>query len=134
MTQKTRIEPVPPQRASLLTKIFYRVAKRRFGEVPEPFAVAGNQITKSGKQYDYYWAAGLLPTGVKTIVYTFPDGSMETAVVADKYWLMHHWTPVGTYAATDRIKVRLLGANDAVLGDLRLEPGLHTCAQITHGC
>jgi len=42
MTQKTRIEPVPPKQASLLTKIFYRVAKRRFGEVPEPFAVAAH--------------------------------------------------------------------------------------------
>ena len=42
MTQKPRIEPVPPQRASLLTKVFYRVAKRKFGEVPEPFAVAAN--------------------------------------------------------------------------------------------
>jgi AhpD family alkylhydroperoxidase len=38
-TQKTRIDPVPPQRASLMTKLFYRVAKRRFGEVPEPFTV-----------------------------------------------------------------------------------------------
>ncbi len=38
--QKTRIEPVSPKQASLLTKILYRVAKRRFGEVPEPFAVA----------------------------------------------------------------------------------------------
>ncbi len=42
MTQKPRIEPVPPQRASLLTKVFYRVAKRKFGEVPEPFAVAAH--------------------------------------------------------------------------------------------
>jgi AhpD family alkylhydroperoxidase len=42
MTQKTRIAPVPPQRASLLTKLMYRFAKRRFGEVPEPFAVAAN--------------------------------------------------------------------------------------------
>ena len=42
MTQKPRIDPVPPQRASLLTKVFYRVAKRKFGEVPEPFAVAAN--------------------------------------------------------------------------------------------
>ena len=42
MTQKTRIDPVTPQRASLLTKFFYRVAKRRFGEVPEPFAVAAH--------------------------------------------------------------------------------------------
>ena len=42
MTQKTRIAPVPPQQASLLTRIMYRVAKRRFGEVPEPFAVAAH--------------------------------------------------------------------------------------------
>ena len=42
MTQKIRIDPVPPQRASLLTRIFYRMAKRRFGEVPEPFAVAAH--------------------------------------------------------------------------------------------
>ena len=42
MTQKTRIEPVPPQRASLLAKVFYRVAKRRFGEVPEPFSVVAH--------------------------------------------------------------------------------------------
>lgn len=40
--QKTRIEPVTPKQASLLTKILYRVAKRRFGEVPEPFAVAAH--------------------------------------------------------------------------------------------
>ncbi|KUI36560.1 transposase [Mycobacterium sp. IS-1496] len=38
----SRIEPIPPQRASLLTKLLYRMAKRRFGEVPEPFAVAAH--------------------------------------------------------------------------------------------
>jgi AhpD family alkylhydroperoxidase len=42
MTQKTRIAPLPPQRAPLLTKLMYRYAKRRFGEVPEPFAVAAH--------------------------------------------------------------------------------------------
>jgi AhpD family alkylhydroperoxidase len=42
MTQKARIDPVTPKQASLLTKLFYRVAKRRFGEVPEPFAVAAH--------------------------------------------------------------------------------------------
>ncbi|MGV0872931.1 carboxymuconolactone decarboxylase family protein [Mycolicibacterium sp. XJ879] len=41
-TPKTRIAPVTPQQASLLTRILYRVAKRRFGEVPEPFAVAAH--------------------------------------------------------------------------------------------
>jgi AhpD family alkylhydroperoxidase len=39
MTQKTRIEPLAPKQASLLTRIMYRVAKRRFGEVPEPFTI-----------------------------------------------------------------------------------------------
>jgi len=42
MTQKTRIAPLPPKRANPLTRAMYRVAKRRFGEVPEPFAVAAH--------------------------------------------------------------------------------------------
>jgi AhpD family alkylhydroperoxidase len=42
MTQKTRIEPLPPKRAGLLTRVIYRVAKRRYGQVPEPFAVAAH--------------------------------------------------------------------------------------------
>jgi AhpD family alkylhydroperoxidase len=42
MSQKTRIAPVTPKQATLLTRIMYRVAKRRFGEVPEPFAVAAH--------------------------------------------------------------------------------------------
>ena len=42
MTQKTRIEPLPPKRAGPLTRAMYRVAKRRYGEVPEPFAVAAH--------------------------------------------------------------------------------------------
>jgi AhpD family alkylhydroperoxidase len=39
MTQKTRIEPMPPRRAGLLARAMYRFAKRRYGEVPEPVAV-----------------------------------------------------------------------------------------------
>ncbi|BBX39954.1 hypothetical protein MSIM_14050 [Mycobacterium simiae] len=42
MTQKTRIEPLPPQRAGLMTRAMYRFAKRRFGQVPEPFAVTAH--------------------------------------------------------------------------------------------
>ncbi len=42
MTQKTRIEPLPPQRAGLLTRAMYAIAKRRYGQVPEPFAVAAH--------------------------------------------------------------------------------------------
>ena len=42
MTQKTRIEPLPPKRAGLLTRTMYPVAKRRYGQVPEPFAVSAH--------------------------------------------------------------------------------------------
>ncbi|OBI84427.1 transposase [Mycobacterium sp. 1245805.9] len=42
MTQKTRIEPLPPSRAGLLIRAMYRVAKRRYGQVPEPFAVSAH--------------------------------------------------------------------------------------------
>ncbi|OBB98718.1 carboxymuconolactone decarboxylase family protein [Mycobacterium sp. 852002-40037_SCH5390672] len=42
MTQKTRIEPLPPNRTGLLTRAMYRIAKRRYGQVPEPFTVAAH--------------------------------------------------------------------------------------------
>jgi AhpD family alkylhydroperoxidase len=42
MTQKTRIEPLPPARTNWLIRAMYRYAKRRFGEVPEPFAVVAH--------------------------------------------------------------------------------------------
>ncbi|KAY63885.1 IS110 family transposase [Mycobacterium tuberculosis] len=42
MTQKTRIQPLPPKRAGLLIRVLYRIAKRRFGEVPEPFTVTAH--------------------------------------------------------------------------------------------
>ncbi|MBU9763928.1 carboxymuconolactone decarboxylase family protein [Mycobacterium sp. TNTM28] len=38
----TRITPVTPKQAGLLTRTMYWFAKRRFGEVPEPFAVAAH--------------------------------------------------------------------------------------------
>jgi AhpD family alkylhydroperoxidase len=42
MTQKTRIEPLPPQRANWLLRAMYWYSKRRFGEVPEPVAVVAH--------------------------------------------------------------------------------------------
>jgi AhpD family alkylhydroperoxidase len=42
MGMTPRIAPVPPKQAGLLTRGMYWYAKRRFGEVPEPFAVAAH--------------------------------------------------------------------------------------------
>jgi alkylhydroperoxidase family enzyme len=43
-TQKPRIEPLPPNKAPLLARLMYRYAKRRFGEVPVPFAVGAHHM------------------------------------------------------------------------------------------
>ena len=37
-----RLAPLPPAKTSLVTRLMYRYAKRRFGEVPEPFTVAAH--------------------------------------------------------------------------------------------
>lgn len=42
MTTKPRIDPLPPKRTNMLVRAMYRYAKSRFGEVPEPFAVAAH--------------------------------------------------------------------------------------------
>lgn len=38
----TRITPVSPKQAGLLTRMMYRIAKRNYGEVPEPFTVVAH--------------------------------------------------------------------------------------------
>jgi AhpD family alkylhydroperoxidase len=43
-TQKPRLEPLPPTKAPLVARLMYRYAKRRFGEVPVPFAVGAHHM------------------------------------------------------------------------------------------
>lgn len=42
--QRPRIAPLPPTKASLTARLMYRYAKRRFGEVPVPFAVGAHHM------------------------------------------------------------------------------------------
>jgi hypothetical protein len=104
----------------------------------DAFAVAENIVPVNGKQYEYYWAAGLLPKGVAKVSYTFPDGVTADSVVKGNYWVMQHqeakaWHE-GDDAARPQIKVTLAKANGAVVNSFRLSYGKQTCAQITHGC
>ncbi len=103
----------------------------------EAFAVAGNTIPIKGKEYDYYWAAGQLPSGVAKISYTFPDGKTTNAVIQGNYWLMQHQTATpwkeGS-APGPQIKVTLSGPNGQSLRTFLLVWGEDTCAQISHGC
>jgi AhpD family alkylhydroperoxidase len=71
MTQKTRIDPVAPKQASLLIRIMYRVARRRFGEVPEPFAVVAHHprllIANGVHETLLQSASKKLPTNVREL-------------------------------------------------------------------
>jgi AhpD family alkylhydroperoxidase len=71
MSQKTRIAPVTPKQATLLTRIMYRVAKRRFGEVPEPFAVAAHhpRLLMANAVHESLLQSGskTLPTSVREL-------------------------------------------------------------------
>ncbi|MGZ6780811.1 MAG: carboxymuconolactone decarboxylase family protein, partial [Mycobacterium sp.] len=72
MTQKTRIAPLPPQRASLLTKLMYRFAKQRFGEVPEPSTVVAHHtrllVANSVHELLLQSASKKLPVSVRELV------------------------------------------------------------------
>jgi AhpD family alkylhydroperoxidase len=71
MTQKTRIEPLPPKRANPLIRAMYRYAKRRFGEVPEPFAVAAHHprllVANAVHETMLQSASGKLPANVREL-------------------------------------------------------------------
>lgn len=119
------------------------VSLRKPGSVQRPgrgdlqaLAVANNLLTRNGQQYEYSWAAGVLPQGVAGLRYTFPGGEAEDAVVTGLFWTMRHLasTPGGRQTDTPSIKVELFAQDGSVLVTRELEWGLHTCAQISHGC
>jgi hypothetical protein len=104
----------------------------------DAFAVANNIIPTAGKNYEYYWAAGMMPSGVTKIAYTFADGVTTNAVVKGNYWVMQYrqakpWVE-GADADQSRIEVTLSGANGTVVRSFKLVWGEQTCAQISHGC
>jgi AhpD family alkylhydroperoxidase len=71
MTQKTRIEAVPPKQANWLVRAMYRYSKRRFGEVPEPFAVTAHHrrllIASAVHETMLQWASRRLPANVRDV-------------------------------------------------------------------
>ncbi|SDC74541.1 carboxymuconolactone decarboxylase family protein [Rhodococcus tukisamuensis] len=67
----TRIPPVPPQEAGPLVKLAYRIAGRRFGAVPEPFAVLAHHrklfLASAGHEMAVEKASTVLPANVREI-------------------------------------------------------------------
>jgi alkylhydroperoxidase family enzyme len=71
----SRIEPLSPKKASLTTRMMWRYAKRRFGEVPEPFAIYAQH---SGLLFAGAVHEGMLERASRTL----PANVRELAV----YW------------------------------------------------
>lgn len=71
MNTTTRIQPVAPRDASLLTRVMYRMAKRRFGEVPEPFTVLAHhrKLIMAAAVHEQLLDSGsrVLPAGVRDL-------------------------------------------------------------------
>ncbi len=71
MTTQPRIEPLPPKKANPLVRAMYRYTKRRFGEVPEPFAVAAHHprllVANAVHEGLLQSASRKLPAGVRDL-------------------------------------------------------------------
>jgi hypothetical protein len=103
----------------------------------EAFTVANNLISVKGKQYEYYWSAGQLPSGVASIAYTFPDGQTTDAVIKGDYWVMQHQSATPWKEGSPegpQIQVVLYGVSGQPMRNFLLNWGEDTCAQISHGC
>jgi hypothetical protein len=101
------------------------------------FAVANNVLANTTPNRDFYWAAGLLPTGVAVVRYTFPDGKAVSAKVFGKYWALRYKSTgpaIQDWNKVPRIKVEQLAADGSVVKEFRLVYGEQSCAQISHGC
>ncbi len=72
MTQQPRIAPLPPNRVGPLTRVMYRYAKRRFGEVPEPFTIGAHHprllVANAVHEAMLQRASKALPASVRELV------------------------------------------------------------------
>jgi AhpD family alkylhydroperoxidase len=66
-----RIPAVPAAEAGVIGRLVYRLARRRFGDVPEPFAVARHhrRLFWAGlvSESAYQWAANVLPARLRDL-------------------------------------------------------------------
>ena len=96
MTQKTRIEPLPPKRAGPLTRAMYRVAKRRYGQVPEPFAVAAHHpgLVVAGAVHKTMVerASRALPAGVRKLAVFWTARAIGSRGVSTSRPCCNAWT------------------------------------------
>ncbi len=80
----SRIPAVAPQDAGLLVRIAYRLARRRVGEVPEPFAVAANHRK-------LFFAGTMHELAVERAVHVMPKALLQLAVYRTAWTVGCSW-------------------------------------------
>lgn len=56
--------------------------------VPTDFAVGSTE--RSDSVGVLVWSGGMVPAGVTSVTYRFPDGHRESAIVKDGFWVMEY--------------------------------------------
>ena len=90
-------------------------------------------------QGDHTWAGGVLPQGVTSVTYAFPDGHEQRAVVQDGYWVMQYLSDASwSRDLQSSVEVRLDGPAGPQTLELPLMPEggdlPFGCNQVSHGC
>ncbi len=98
--------------------------------------VASNVQAGAG---DHTWAGGVLPQGVDSVTYVFPDGHQEQAVVQDGFWVMQYLSDQPwSQDPQASVEVRLDGQAGPQTLELPLMPSggelPFGCNQVSHGC
>jgi hypothetical protein len=65
-----RIEGLGPERAGFATRLFYRIARRRVGRLPEPMTIQAHnaEILRAVCGFEFFLGrAGALPKRIKTL-------------------------------------------------------------------
>jgi AhpD family alkylhydroperoxidase len=106
MTEKPRIEPLPPQRANWLIRAMYRYSKRRFGEVPEPFAVVAHHprllVAYAVHETMLQSASRKLPTSVRELAVLWTARTIGCSWCVDFGSMLLRLKDIENYATSPR--------------------------------
>ncbi len=99
----------------------------------------GAALNVGAGQGDHTWAGGVLPAGVTSVTYAFPDGHEEQAVVQGDHWVMQYLSDRSWSRDPDAtVEVRLDGPAGPQTLELSTMPvGQNLpfgCNQVSHGC
>ena len=80
-----------------------------------------------------YWGGGVLPLGMNSVMFAFPDGHTQAAIVEQGHWVIQYFQtePNNT---PPQVYVTITGPVDSRKTELVLEEAEGLCNQIVGGC